>query len=94
MDTKNIVLGVVAGLATGTALGILFAPHKGKSTRKIITGKGAEYLCQMEKFLDDYVSMMNKKMASLTVEITDMSENIKSKAEDVISDTIIGKNKV
>ena len=33
---KSNILGVVAGLAAGTLLGVLFAPDKGSKTRKKI----------------------------------------------------------
>lgn len=34
MDTGKVLLGILAGLATGAVLGILFAPDKGSDTRK------------------------------------------------------------
>ena len=40
MNSGKVVLGVLAGLAAGAALGILFAPDKGTATRKKISKKG------------------------------------------------------
>ena len=36
MSTGKVMLGILAGLAAGEALGILFAPDKGSETRKKI----------------------------------------------------------
>jgi len=51
MDKGKIVLGTLAGIATGAILGILFAPDKGSDTRKKIYKQGEEYSdAMMEKF--------------------------------------------
>lgn len=44
MNTGKVALGVLAGLATGAILGILFAPDKGSVTRKKIADKGRDSL--------------------------------------------------
>lgn len=41
-NSGKIVIGVAAGLAVGTALGILFAPAKGSDTRKKIMEEGKD----------------------------------------------------
>lgn len=56
MSTGRIILGTLAGLAAGAAIGILFAPDKGVSTRKKIVHKG-----------EDYVENLKGKINSLLV---------------------------
>ena len=36
MNNGKAMLGILAGVAVGTAIGILVAPHKGSRTRKFI----------------------------------------------------------
>lgn len=42
MKSGNVFLGVLAGVAIGAAMGILFAPDKGSITRNQIVTKGDE----------------------------------------------------
>lgn len=43
MRTDKIVLGVIGGIAAGALLGVLFAPEKGKETRRKILSKTNDY---------------------------------------------------
>ena len=40
MKTEKTILAVLASVAAGAAIGVLFAPDKGLDTRKKITKKG------------------------------------------------------
>ena len=53
MSSKKILVGVIAGVATGALLGILFAPKKGSETRgKILKLVGEFGNLAKEKFND------------------------------------------
>jgi gas vesicle protein len=49
MSSGKVLLGVLAGVAVGATLGILFAPDKGSNTRKKITQKSDDYETVMEE---------------------------------------------
>lgn len=69
MNTGKLVLGFLAGIAAGTALGILFAPDKGSATRKKISRKG-----------EDSLEDLNDKIKALAKEVSNKFENIKGEA--------------
>jgi gas vesicle protein len=58
MSSGKVLLGVLAGLAGGALLGILFAPAKGKDTRKKYIKKGADLKDELKdkfnEFVDDF----------------------------------------
>jgi len=43
MNSKKLLVGIVAGAAVGAMIGILFAPKKGFETRKKIFALGGEF---------------------------------------------------
>jgi gas vesicle protein len=51
MSTGKALLGVLAGIAAGAAIGVIFAPDKGSNTRKNISKKGED----LAKALSDKV---------------------------------------
>ena len=60
MNTK-LILGVLGGIAVGAIAGVLFAPAKGKKTRKEIMKKGTEYTEDLkDKFESIYKDVANK----------------------------------
>ena len=73
MSTGKVITGMVAGLAAGAILGILFAPDKGCETRKKIAQKGT-----------DLKNSIKDRFSSLVDEVADEYENAKDKAEDLV----------
>lgn len=74
MDNGKIVTALLAGLAAGAVLGILFAPEKGSETRDklndsladlgdAIKERAEEQINQLSDFKDKILSAVNAKVA-------------------------------
>jgi gas vesicle protein len=83
MDTGKVFLGVMAGVAAGALLGVLFAPDKGSETRKKIAKKGSDTLDDINDKYDDIVKAFNEKMNLVKEEASNLFENGKLKVEDL-----------
>jgi gas vesicle protein len=53
MKTEKALLGVFAGLVAGAAIGVLFAPEKGSTTRRNISKKGEDLANALSDKIDD-----------------------------------------
>lgn len=59
MSTQKAIGGLILGAVTGVALGLLFAPKRGKDTRKAIADTSSEYL---DKFGEDFKSSFEDQL--------------------------------
>jgi gas vesicle protein len=66
-DSGKVYLGVLAGLAAGALLGILFAPDKGSETRKKIVAKGEEATDGIKEKFNDLIDELNQKIDAAKV---------------------------
>ena len=55
MSSGKVLLGVLAGVAAGALLGILFAPDKGQKTRKNIARKGEDFADGLKEKFDEFL---------------------------------------
>jgi len=85
---KSNVLGIVAGLAAGALLGVLFAPDKGSKTRKKIKNKTSEAKKNLKDEFDNFLDTASKKYNS----IVDKGEDVLEKEKEKINNTVNSKN--
>ena len=79
MSSGKVFLGVLAGLAAGALLGILFAPEKGSVTRKKISKKGEDYADILKEKFDEFLDNISGKYEETKEEGSDISEQAQSK---------------
>ncbi|MUP47166.1 YtxH domain-containing protein [Gramella sp. BOM4] len=65
MKSGKLLVGLLSGAALGAAAGLLFAPKKGKDTRKAISDKGDEYIKGANKSIHDFTDSINHKVEAL-----------------------------
>jgi len=83
MKSGKILLGVLAGVAVGATLGILFAPAKGSSTRKKIIRKSDDYAVALEKNFSDFLDNITGKFKTFRQEAIQMAEGVKDQAGEI-----------
>ncbi len=83
MRSGKILLGVLAGVAVGATLGILFAPARGKSTRRKIARKSDEYADELKEKFSEFVGGITKNVENLKEEAIRMAEFGRHEVEDV-----------
>lgn len=86
MSTGKLLLGVLAGVAAGATLGILFAPDKGSKTRKKLYRKGADSLSDLKETFEELVDSLNEKFESTKEQIQDLYESGKNKVAEAKAD--------
>lgn len=88
MNSGKVLLGVLAGIAVGATLGILFAPDKGSSTRKKISKKSDAYADELEEQFNEFIGSITEKFETVKKKAAHMAENVKLKAEEVEAEVI------
>ena len=78
----NLLLGLLAGACLGAIGGLLFAPHKGTVTRRMITRRGGDYVDMLEEKVDDLMVAIDSKIGNVRKEVTDFVKREKVKAHE------------
>ena len=61
MKSGKVFLGILAGLAAGALMGILFAPDKGSKTRRNIMILGDDYVDDVKDKFEEYTQTLARK---------------------------------
>jgi gas vesicle protein len=78
MSSGKVLLGVLAGVAIGATLGVLFAPDKGWNTRKRIAKKGEDLADDLREKFDEFLDSITVKVDEVKEDVADLSEKSKS----------------
>ena len=85
----NTLLGLAAGSAIGVGLGILFAPDKGKNTRKKIKNSVSDKVDELKEQLESLTKNLRQKSLEIKGSLEEKVDNLLSesnyKSEDLIS---------
>jgi gas vesicle protein len=86
MSSGKILLGVLAGVAAGALLGVLFAPDKGWNTRKRISKKANDYADALTDKFNEFLETVSRNVENANEEATDFVKQTESKAPDLNKD--------
>lgn len=74
MSKGNVVIGVLAGVAVGALIGILFAPDKGSETRRKISKKSSDTIDELKENFDKLLNNTSDKLETIKEEAVDLYE--------------------
>ena len=86
MSTGKVLVGVLAGLAAGAVLGILFAPDKGSETRKKLAKKGEDSVDALREKLDELINGFNEKFEAAKEEAGEALAHGKNSINEIKKD--------
>jgi gas vesicle protein len=92
MNSGKLLLGVLAGVAVGATLGILFAPDKGTATRKKLSQKGQDYAEELTNKFNEFIGSISKKFETVKEDAIGIAEKVKSKAGEAAMDGSTARN--
>ena len=74
MSSGKVIVSVLAGIAAGALLGVLFAPDKGWNTRKNISKKGEDFAEILEEKFNEFLDSISEKFDEVKEEVSDFGK--------------------
>ena len=87
MASTKSFLSLLAGLAAGAAIGVLYAPDKGWKTRARVKKAAENGYEDMKDSLGDFGAKVDEKTAEAKASIKDIRETLREKGEELKEST-------
>jgi len=84
MNSGRVALGLLAGVAAGALLGVLFAPEKGSVTRRNIAKKSEDYVDDLKVKFQDFLETVTERIEKVKENATEFAEEKLGKATDKV----------
>ncbi len=81
-SSSKSFIAFLAGVAAGTAIGILFAPEKGEVTRDLISTRLSDYRDQLKNFINDLI----ERGEEVAAEFAGGDNNAKQEGKKVVNE--------
>jgi len=82
---SKVLLGVLAGAATGAILGVLFAPDKGDETRRRISEGSRDVTDNLKTKFGEFVDGLAERYETVRETATDLIDQGRQKATGVVN---------
>lgn len=82
MNSGKLLVGLIAGVAVGAVIGVLFAPDKGWNTRKRISKKAEDIADDLREKFDEFLDTLTVKVDEAKEQASDFSGKVKNKASE------------
>lgn len=92
MHSTNRFVNFLTGIATGAAIGILFAPEKGSKTRKQISDKTKAYTDNVKQKINDVTGIVTDNYAAAVNKTETLVSEGKTKLNEVKNEVKHGEN--
>ena len=86
MSTGKVLIGLVAGVAAGAAIGILFAPEKGSTVCKQISQKGDDLMNNLKNKFEEFLFSIITGLEDSKNDAKDLLDKGKEKVQEVKND--------
>jgi gas vesicle protein len=78
MSSGKLITGLLVGATAGAVLGILFAPKRGKTTRKRIARMGEDFSDSLKSKFNEVLETVSEKIEKVKEEVSGFAEKKKA----------------